>query len=176
MVINPTVGVYIPIIRISTKCGMTIPNIGSLDPGTYGHLIMLIIPSNFCWVSACCLKWICSGSTAMIPFESWYHMMHWYVFVQVKYHLPINIHVCQYRRYYLQVGYTYPYHVMLLWIFLVSSHCFRTVRSVVTRGVWTWNWVFSSSKVKYPHNYRCQLRHFRGKTTVGEMCWSQVGG
>ena len=74
---------------------------------------------------ACCLKWICSGSTAMIPFESWYHMMHWYVFVQVKYHLPINIHVCQYRRYYLQVGYTYPYHVLvLLWIFLVSQALF----------------------------------------------------
>ncbi len=35
MVINPRVGVYIPIIRISIKGEMTIPNIGSLDPGTY---------------------------------------------------------------------------------------------------------------------------------------------
>ena len=35
MVINPIVGVYIPIIRIPIKGGMTIPNIGSLDPGTY---------------------------------------------------------------------------------------------------------------------------------------------
>ena len=35
MVINPIVGVYIPIIRIPIKGGMTIPNIGSLDHGTY---------------------------------------------------------------------------------------------------------------------------------------------
>ena len=35
MVINPIVGVYIPIIRIPIKGEMTIPNIGSLDPGTY---------------------------------------------------------------------------------------------------------------------------------------------
>ena len=35
MVINPIVGVYIPIIRIPIKGGMTIPNITSLDPGTY---------------------------------------------------------------------------------------------------------------------------------------------
>ena len=33
--INPIVGVYIPIIRIPIKGGMTIPNIGSLDHGTY---------------------------------------------------------------------------------------------------------------------------------------------
>ena len=33
--LNPIVGVYIPIIRIPIKGGMTIPNIGSLDPGTY---------------------------------------------------------------------------------------------------------------------------------------------
>ena len=35
MVINPIVGVYIPIITIPIKGEMTIPNIGSLDPGTY---------------------------------------------------------------------------------------------------------------------------------------------
>ena len=35
MVINPIVGVYIPIIRIPIKGGMTIPNTMSLDPGTY---------------------------------------------------------------------------------------------------------------------------------------------
>ncbi len=35
MVINPIVGVYIPIITIPFKGEMTIPNIGSLDPGTY---------------------------------------------------------------------------------------------------------------------------------------------
>ena len=34
MVINPIVGVYIPIITIPIKGEMTIPNIGSLDPGT----------------------------------------------------------------------------------------------------------------------------------------------
>ena len=36
MVINPIVGVYIPIITIPIKGEMTIPNIGSLDPGTNG--------------------------------------------------------------------------------------------------------------------------------------------
>ena len=35
MVINPIVGVYIPIIRIPTKGGMTIPNIATFDHGTY---------------------------------------------------------------------------------------------------------------------------------------------
>ena len=35
MVINPIVGVYIPIKTIPIKGEMTIPNIGSLDPGTY---------------------------------------------------------------------------------------------------------------------------------------------
>ena len=34
--INPIVGVYIPIIKIPIKGEMTIPNIGSLDPGTFG--------------------------------------------------------------------------------------------------------------------------------------------
>ena len=36
MVINLIVGVYIPIIRIPIKGGMTIPNIRSLDCGTFG--------------------------------------------------------------------------------------------------------------------------------------------
>ena len=37
MVINPIVGVYIPIIRIPIKGGRSpIPNTMSLDPGTYG--------------------------------------------------------------------------------------------------------------------------------------------
>ena len=35
MVINPIVGVYIPIIRIAIKGGMTIPNTRSLDPGSF---------------------------------------------------------------------------------------------------------------------------------------------
>ena len=33
--INPIVGVYIPIIRIPIKGGMTIPNIATFDHGTY---------------------------------------------------------------------------------------------------------------------------------------------
>ena len=32
---DPIVGVYIPIIRIPIKGGMTIPNIGTFDHGTY---------------------------------------------------------------------------------------------------------------------------------------------
>ena len=35
MVINPIVGVYIPIIRLPIKGGMTIPNIATFDHGTY---------------------------------------------------------------------------------------------------------------------------------------------
>ena len=35
MVINPIVGVYIPIIRIPIKGGMTIPNIATFDHGTF---------------------------------------------------------------------------------------------------------------------------------------------
>ena len=34
MVINPIVGVYIPIIRIPIKGGMAIPNIATFDHGT----------------------------------------------------------------------------------------------------------------------------------------------
>ena len=37
MVINPIVGVNIPVIRIPIKGGMTIPNIATFDHGTYGH-------------------------------------------------------------------------------------------------------------------------------------------
>ena len=43
MVINPIVGVYIPIIRIPIKGGMTIPNIRSLDPGTYTTSIYIVM-------------------------------------------------------------------------------------------------------------------------------------
>ena len=39
MVINPIVGVYIPIIRIPIKGGMTIPNIATFDHGTLGDII-----------------------------------------------------------------------------------------------------------------------------------------
>ena len=43
MVINLIVGVYVPIIRIPIKGGMTIPNIRSLDPGTYGFIFVLVL-------------------------------------------------------------------------------------------------------------------------------------
>ncbi len=43
MVINPIVGVYIPIIRIPVKGGMTIPNIATFDHGTYS--LNLLFPS-----------------------------------------------------------------------------------------------------------------------------------
>ena len=43
MVINPIVGVYIPIVRIPSKGGMTMTNIGSLDPGTYIYIMMKAI-------------------------------------------------------------------------------------------------------------------------------------
>ena len=39
MVINPIVGVYIPIIRIPVKGGMTIPNIATFDHGTYIYML-----------------------------------------------------------------------------------------------------------------------------------------
>ena len=39
MVINPIVGVYIPMIRIPIKGGMTIPNIATFDHGTYVAMI-----------------------------------------------------------------------------------------------------------------------------------------
>ena len=47
MVINPIVGVYIPIITIPIKGEMTIPNIGSLDTGTYIYIYILPISAVF---------------------------------------------------------------------------------------------------------------------------------
>ena len=38
MVINPIVGVYIPITRIPIKGGMTIPHIATFDHGTYIYI------------------------------------------------------------------------------------------------------------------------------------------
>ena len=43
MVINPIVGVYIPIIGIPIKVGMTIPNIATFDHGTYGESLKTIL-------------------------------------------------------------------------------------------------------------------------------------
>ena len=42
MVINPIVGVYIAIIRIPIKGGMTIPNIATFDHGTYKWYISVV--------------------------------------------------------------------------------------------------------------------------------------
>ena len=39
MVINPRVGVYIPIVRIPIKGGMTIPNIATFDHGTFRFIL-----------------------------------------------------------------------------------------------------------------------------------------
>ena len=54
MVIHPIVGVYIPIIRIPIKGGMTIPNIASLDPGSYVvvKVLWLVFPLPSSWTSA----------------------------------------------------------------------------------------------------------------------------
>ena len=46
MVINPIVGVYIPIIRIPIKGRMTIPNIATFDHGT--HLQFCLVVIGFC--------------------------------------------------------------------------------------------------------------------------------
>ncbi len=51
MVINPIVGVYIPIIRIPIKGWMTIPNTRSLDPGSYTY-IFLPLAHCFCCIFA----------------------------------------------------------------------------------------------------------------------------
>ena len=46
MVINPIVGVYIPIIRIAIEGGMTIPNIATFDHGTNVLLDVLGLPEK----------------------------------------------------------------------------------------------------------------------------------
>ena len=70
MVINPIVGIYIPIIRIPIKGGMTIPNIATFDHGTYNiyiyYIYTLIFPRilEFCWwqgydgLSSTFISWI----------------------------------------------------------------------------------------------------------------------
>ena len=46
MVINPIVGVYIPIIRIPIKGGMTIPNIATFDHGTCVYTVDGLFSKN----------------------------------------------------------------------------------------------------------------------------------
>ena len=59
IVINPIIGSYIPTIRIPTKGGMSIPNIGSLDPG---HKWRWTFFQRFFWLMSagfpcfCCLN------------------------------------------------------------------------------------------------------------------------
>ena len=47
--LNPIVGVYIPIIRIPIKGGMTIPNIATFDHGTNAFL-KICEPINMCFL------------------------------------------------------------------------------------------------------------------------------
>ena len=47
--INPIVGVYIPIIRIPIKGGMTIPNIATFDHGTCVFLVGLTYLVDLAW-------------------------------------------------------------------------------------------------------------------------------
>ena len=54
MVINPIVGVYIPIIRIPIKGGMTIPNIATFDHGTF---IFCRIDMDDLMVVLCEINW-----------------------------------------------------------------------------------------------------------------------
>ncbi len=56
MVINPIVGVYIPIIRIPIKGVMTIPNISTFDRGTYPFYQSTFENDDFpfpVWVEIC---------------------------------------------------------------------------------------------------------------------------
>ncbi len=50
--INPLVGVYIPIIRIPIKGGMTIPNIATFDHGTPGEMVQFDLRIFFNWVGS----------------------------------------------------------------------------------------------------------------------------
>ena len=49
MVINPIVGVYIPIIRIPITGGMTIPNIATFDHGTHKSPIWVVSNNAKVW-------------------------------------------------------------------------------------------------------------------------------
>ena len=57
MVINPIVGVNIPIIRIPIKGGMTIPNTMSLDPGTYIEMFAAYV-ANPCGIRSTVLRFL----------------------------------------------------------------------------------------------------------------------
>ena len=52
--INPIVGVYIPIITSPIKGEMTIPNTGSLDPGTLGFFKVSTNPNRSRFMSLVC--------------------------------------------------------------------------------------------------------------------------
>ena len=59
--IKPIVGVYIPIIRIPIKVGMTIPNIRSLDCGTHNNFFdmtpqLVSSPSMYIAVVTTCTR------------------------------------------------------------------------------------------------------------------------
>ena len=75
MVINPIVGVYIPIIRIPIKGGMTIPNIRSFDCGTCSFQILHAeVPCNnpYCYIGF----YLCSFSVMLYIYTCdilWYN-------------------------------------------------------------------------------------------------------
>ena len=68
MVINPIAGVYIPIIRIPIKGGMTIPNIATFDHGTNGLFALGMVMVNGSmgqWVNGSMGQWV-NGSMVMV--------------------------------------------------------------------------------------------------------------
>ena len=65
MVINPIVGVYIPIIRIPIKGGMTIPNIATLDHGTFDPKRYSMFCVHPFWVKIALSSLHMNGSTIL---------------------------------------------------------------------------------------------------------------
>ena len=77
MVINPIVGVYIPIIRIPIKGGMTIPNIATFDHSTYekschshaflqGEALVFLIGYLACRIPACLVAGLTADMRRML--------------------------------------------------------------------------------------------------------------
>ena len=65
MVINPIVGVYIPIIRIPIKGGMTIPNIATFDHGTFDPKRYSMFCVHPFWVKIALSSLHTNGSTIL---------------------------------------------------------------------------------------------------------------
>ncbi len=87
MIINPIVGVYIPIIRIPIKGGMTIPNIATFDRGTYSLWFQVwnLDRWSFQWV----LTPNCEDCFCMSSGEDWrVTYNHWVVVSNIFYFHP----------------------------------------------------------------------------------------